>query len=397
VDAQTMSPLTARRRTDLFGDEHALFRESYREFLRREVQPHAAEWDREGIVDRGLFRKAGQVGFLGLAVPEELGGPGVADFRFNAIMAEEAAYAGLTPATLGLTLQNDVCLPYFVENGTPEQKERWLPGIASGELVTAIAMTEPGAGSDLRGIRTSAERVGDEYVLNGTKTFITNGIHSDVVIVVARTGPQEGARRLSLFVVERGMPGFERGRNLEKLGQHAQDTAELFFDDVRVPVANRLGAEGEGFAHLVANLPQERMSIAVASAAAAEAAVGWTVDHVRDRSAFGQRLGAFQGTRFTLADCHTEASVTRAFVDACLMRLVDGTLTAEDAAMAKLWATEAQGRVIDRCVQLFGGYGYMLEYPIARAYADARVTRIYGGASEIMREIVGRSLRLAGS
>jgi long-chain-acyl-CoA dehydrogenase len=378
----------------LYEHEHELFRESFRAFLAQEVAPYAEAWERDGIVPRELFLKAGEHGFLGMAVPEELGGAGAADFRFNAVISEEAAYAGVASATIGVTLQNDVCLPYFLEHATAEQRRRWVPGIASGELVTAIAMTEPGAGSDLQGMQARAVRDGDGYVLNGSKTFITNGIHADLVIVAAKTDPPAGARGLSLLVVERGMDGFQRGRKLEKIGQHAQDTAELFFNDVRVPDANLLGDEGMGFLYLVSHLAQERMSIAVGALAAAEAAIAWTVDHVRERKAFGRPIGAFQHSRFVLAECRTEVTVTRAFVEQCLRRLVAGTVSAEEAAMAKWWCSDLQGRVVDRCLQLFGGYGYMLEYPIARAYTDARVTRIYGGANEIMKEIIGRSMGL---
>jgi long-chain-acyl-CoA dehydrogenase len=360
----------------------------------REVLPDLAAWDRDGIVPRSLFHLAGEHGFLGMAVPEELGGAGADDFRFNVVIAEEASRAAANSALLGVILQNDVCLPYFLEYGTQEQRERWLPGIASGELVTAIAMTEPGAGSDLQAIQTTARRDGDDYVLSGSKTFVTNGIHADLVIVAARTDPAAGHRGLSLLVVERGMDGFERGRNLEKLGHHAQDTAELFFDGVRVPSANRLGEEGSGFRYLMSNLAQERMSIAVTGLAAAEAAVEWALEHVKDRRAFGRPIGTFQSVRFTLAECRTETSVTRPFLEACVQKLVAGDLTADEAAMAKWWCTDLQGRVVDRCLQLFGGYGYMLEYPIARAYADARVTRIFGGANEIMKELVGRSMGL---
>jgi alkylation response protein AidB-like acyl-CoA dehydrogenase len=390
-----MSTFAPPPATDLYEHEHELFRESLRAFLSAEVVPHAAQWERDGIVPRELYVKAGDSGFLGMGVPEELGGPGADDFRFSAILAEETAYLGVVGPTLGIVLQNTVCLPYFLRLCTPEQRQRWLPGIASGELVTAIAMTEPGAGSDLAGMQATATPDGDHYVLNGSKTFITNGIHADLVIVAARTDPAGGHRGLSLLVVERGMPGFERGRNLEKLGQHSQDTAELFFTDVRVPAANLLGAEGSGFLSLVGNLGEERLSIAFGALAAAEAAVGWTVDYVRERAAFGRPLGALQHVRFVLAECQTEVRVTRAFVEQCLRQLLRGTLTAEDAAMAKWWATEMQGKVIDRCLQLHGGYGYMLEYPIARAYADARVSRIFGGANEVMKDLIGRSMKLA--
>ena len=384
------------RRT-LFEDVHEDFRESYRTFLEREVvgdDGRYGEWERAGIVPREVFALAGRGGFLGMAVPERYGGAGVQDFRLNLIVGEEAQYAGVGSFGLGITLQNDICLPYFLSYCTEQQSERWLGGIASGELITAIAMTEPGIGSDLAGMSARATREGEHYVLNGTKTFITNGINADLVIVAAKTDPAERHRGISLIVVERGMEGFERGRNLEKLGQHAQDTAELSFSGVRVPVENLLGEEGEGFRYLVSNLPQERLSIAASAVAACEAALEWTLDYVRERHAFGQPIGSFQNSRFTLAELRTETDIARAFIDRCAQALDAGELTPEDAAMAKWWCTEVQGRVLDRCVQLHGGYGYMLEYPIARAFADARVTRIYGGTNEIMKEIIGRSLGL---
>jgi alkylation response protein AidB-like acyl-CoA dehydrogenase len=381
------------RRT-LFDDEHEDFRASWRTFLEREVAPHYDRWERERLVPHDVFEKAGGYGFLGMAVPEEHGGAGVDDFRFNAVLSEEAQRAGLGSVHLGMSVHSDICLPYFLSYATEEQKLRWLPGLVSGELIAAIAMTEPGTGSDLAGIATSAVRKNGEYVLNGAKTFITNGINADLVVTAVRTDRGERHRGLSLLVVERGTPGFERGRNLEKIGTHAQDTAELFFDDARVPAENLLGNEGEGFAYLVSNLPQERLSIAVAAIAAAEAALGWTVEYVRDRKAFGAPIGSFQNTRFELAEMRTEVDVGQAYVDRCVEALNAGELTAEDAAGAKWWCTELQGRVVDRCLQLHGGYGYMLEYPIARAYADARVTRIYGGSNEIMKEIVGRAMKL---
>ncbi|MCW3028823.1 MAG: Long-chain-acyl-CoA dehydrogenase [Solirubrobacterales bacterium] len=387
------------RRT-LFQDVHEDFRASFRTFLEREVigeEGRYGEWERQGIVPRGVFELAGRGGFLGMAVPEAYGGAGVEDFRFNLIIGEEAQRAGVGSFGLGITLHNDICLPYFLSYCDERQRERWLPGIASGELITAIAMTEPGIGSDLAGLSTRALRDGDHYVLDGAKTFITNGINADLVITAVRTGAgghQDRHRGISLLVVERGMEGFERGRNLEKLGQHAQDTAELSFSNVHVPVENLLGEEGEGFRYLVSNLPQERLSIAASAVAAADAALGWTLDYVRERHAFGQPIGSFQASRFTLAELRTETEIGRAYVDRCAQALDAGELTAEDAAMAKWWCTELQGRVVDRCLQLFGGYGYVLEYPIARAFADARVTRIYGGANEIMKEIVGRSMGL---
>ena len=370
------------------------FRDSFRTFLQREIRPHYDDWERAGIVPREAFAAAGEHGFLAMAVPERHGGAGVADFRFNVVVNEETQRAGVAGYGLGITLHNDICLPYFLEYCTEEQAERWLPGIASGELITAIAMTEPGIGSDLGGMSATAVRDGDDYIVNGGKTFITNGINSDLIITAVKTDPAQKHRGISLLVVERDTPGFERGRNLEKVGQHAQDTAELFFSDARVPAANLLGQENAGFGYLVSNLAQERLSIAVAGLAASEAALGWTLDYVRDRRAFGRAVGTFQNSRFVLADVATEIEVTRAFVDRCIERLGRGELSVEQAAMAKLWCTELQGRVVDRCLQLHGGYGYMVEYPIARAWADARVTRIYGGANEIMKEIVGRSLGL---
>jgi alkylation response protein AidB-like acyl-CoA dehydrogenase len=381
------------RRT-LFDDEHEDFRASWRTFLEREVAPHYDKWEHERLIPREVFAKAGGHGFLGMAVPDEHGGAGVDDFRFNAVLSEEAQRAGLGSVHLGMSVHSDICLPYFLSYATEEQKRRWLPGLVNGELIAAIAMTEPGTGSDLAGISATAVRKGDEYVVNGAKTFITNGINADLVITAVRTDRSERHRGLSLLVVERDTPGFERGRNLEKIGTHAQDTAELFFDDAHVPAENLLGNEGEGFAYLVSNLPQERLSIAVAAVAAAEAAIGWTVEYVRDRKAFGTPIGSFQNTRFELAEMRTEVDVGQAYVDRCVEALNAGELTAEDAAGAKWWCTELQGRVVDRCLQLHGGYGYMLEYPIARAYADARVTRIYGGSNEIMKEIVGRAMKL---
>jgi alkylation response protein AidB-like acyl-CoA dehydrogenase len=381
----------------LFQDVHHDFRDSFRTFLQREVVGDVGrygEWERAGIVPREVFAKAGAGGFIGMSVPERYGGAGAKDFRFNLIVGEETQRAGVGSFGLGITLLNDICLPYFERYCTERQRERWLPGIASGELITAIAMTEPGTGSDLAAISTSARRDGDHYVLDGAKTFITNGINADLVIVAAKTDPRGRHRGISLLVVERDVEGFARSRKLQKIGQHAQDTAELSFDGVRVPHENLLGEEGEGFIYLVSNLPQERLSIAASAVAAAEAALAWTLDYVRERRAFGQPIGTFQSARFALAEAHTEVDIARAYVDRCVLELDAGTLTAEDAAMAKWWCTDLQGRVVDRCVQLHGGYGYMLEYPIARAYADARVTRIYGGANEIMKEIIGRSLGL---
>ena len=379
---------------DLFDDEHEQLRVSFRAWLTNEVMPHRDEWDAAGIVPRELFAAAGTLGFLGFDVPEAYGGAGVRDFRFNLVINEEVQASGSGAVGLGLTLHNDICLPYFLRYCTDEQRARWLPGIAAGTLITAIAMTEPAIGSDLASMSTTAIRDGDHYVVNGSKTFITNGINADLVITAVKTDPSQRHAGMSLLVLERGMEGFERGRNLEKIGQHAQDTAELFFSDVAVPVANLLGSEGEGFRLLVANLPQERLSIAAAGVAAARAALGWTLEYVKERKAFGQTIGSFQNTKFVLAEVATEVEVAQAFVDKCVVALNDERLSAEDAAMAKWLCTELQKRAVDRCLQLFGGYGYMLEYPIARAYADARITTIYGGTTEIMKEIIGRNLGL---
>jgi alkylation response protein AidB-like acyl-CoA dehydrogenase len=378
----------------LFTDDHQAFRESFAAFIAKEMVPHYADWERDGIAPRDLFAAAGQYGFLGIAVPEQHGGGGTKDFRFNMVLAEELAAAGIGGAGLGLTLHNDITTPYFIEYCNDEQAARWLPGIASGVLITAIAMTEPGTGSDLAGIAATAIRDGDEYVLNGSKTFITNGINSDLVIVVAKTDPSQRHAGMSLLVVERGMAGFERGRNLEKVGMHSQDTAELFFNDVRVPVANLLGDEGKGFNYLTANLAQERLSIAVSGVASARAALDWTVAYVKERTAFGQPIGSFQNSKFTLAEVKTGVDVAQAYVDQCVLELNAGELSAAEAAQAKYWCTELQQRSVDQCLQLFGGYGYMLEYPIARAYADARITSIYGGTTEVMKTIIAKSLGL---
>jgi alkylation response protein AidB-like acyl-CoA dehydrogenase len=379
------------RRT-LFESEHVDYREAVNRFVAEEISPHHAEWERAGIVPRELFVRAAEKGLLAMQVPEEYGGLGVDDFRFNQIVVEAVSEAGDAGSGLGITLHNDICLPYFTDQCNDEQKRRWLPGIADGSLITAVAMTEPEMGSDLAGLRTTAIRDGDEYVVNGSKTFITNGINSDLVIIAVKTDPAERHRGISLLILERGMPGFERGRNLDKVGLHAQDTAELFFEDVRVPVQNRLGEEGEGFRYMTANLAQERLSIALAGVAAARGVLRATLEYVRERRAFGQAVGSFQNSRFVLAEMATEIELATTFCDQAVLALNDGRLSAEDAAMAKWYATELQGRVVDRCVQLHGGYGYMLEYPVARAFVDARVTRIYGGTTEIMKEIVGRSL-----
>ena len=376
----------------LLDDSHDLFRESFRTFVAREIVPHHDAWESAGIVDRSMFRAAGAAGFLGMAAPEAHGGGGNADFRFNVVIAEELARAGVVSSGFCIWLHNDVCLPYFLSGTTPDQQARWLPGICSGELMCAIAMTEPGIGSDLASMTTTAIADGDHYVVNGSKTFITNGINASLVITAVKTDPAQRHRGMSLLVVEDGTEGFERGRNLDKIGLHAQDTAELFFADARVPVANRLGEEGTGFTQLVGKLAQERLSMAVMGVAHARQAFEWTLGYAKERQAFGQPIGSFQSSRFTLAELHTELTIAEQHLDRCVEALDAGELTAEEAAAAKWWCTELQKRCVDACLQLHGGYGYMTEYPIARAWLDARVQTIYGGTTEIMKEIVGRSL-----
>jgi alkylation response protein AidB-like acyl-CoA dehydrogenase len=378
------------RRT-LFDDTHELFRKSFGTFVDKEIAPYHEDWEAAGIIDKAMFRKAGELGFLGFDVPEKYGGAETADFRFNAVIAEEIARAGVYPSAACIGLHNDVGVGYIL-SGNEEQKERWLPGVCSGELMTAIAMSEPGAGSDLASVRTTAIRDGDVYVLNGSKTFISNGIHADLFIVACKTDPRQRHRGMSLLILEAGMPGFERGRKLQKIGMRAQDTAELSFVDVRVPVGNLLGEEGSGFFQLVENLPQERLSISVNAVAQAEAALTWTLDYAKERHAFGQPIASFQHNRFALAEMRTELDIARIYIDAQIQALNDGDLSAEDAAKGKWWTTELQWRILDRCLQLHGGYGYMEEYPIARAWRDGRVQRIYGGTNEIMKEIVGRAM-----
>jgi long-chain-acyl-CoA dehydrogenase len=376
----------------LYEPIHGEFRALCREFLAREAVPFHADWEKAGIVDRDVWRKAGKAGLLGPDIDEEYGGGGQRDFRFNAVLIEEIISAGCSG--LGFTLHNDVNAPYLAELTTPEQRQRWLPGFCSGEIITAIAMSEPGAGSDLAGVRTSAVRDGEHYVLNGQKTFITNGEMADLVIVVAKTDPSAGAHGVSLIAVETGTPGFSRGRRLEKVGLKANDTAELFFDDCRVPLANLIGTENSGFYHLMANLPRERLSIAVSAVAAAEKILSITMEYARQRQAFGRPVGTFQHNRFLLAELSTEVTIARTFVNHCVAEFNAGRLSVSDAAMAKWWTTELQNRVADRCVQLHGGYGYMLEYPVAKAWLDSRVQTIYGGTTEIMKEIIGRGLGL---
>ncbi len=374
----------------LFEPEHELFRESYRAFLDKHVKPFHDQWEKDKIVDRGVWLEAGKQGYLGMAVPEEYGGGGNPDFRYNTVVCEETVagrYSGL-----GFALHNDVIAPYLLDQTNDEQKARWLPKFCTGEMITAIAMTEPGTGSDLQGIKTRAVREGDHYILNGSKTFITNGINADLVIVVAQTNPEKGAQGFSLLGVERGMEGFERGRHLDKVGLDAQDTAELSFTDVRVPVENLIGEEGMGFIYLMQNLPQERLSIAIMAAAAMESVLEETLQYVKERKAFGKPIGSFQNSRFLLAELATEATAVRILTDEFIRLHLEGKLTADQAAMAKWWTTEAQVKLVDRCVQLHGGYGYMREYGVARAFLDARVQTIYGGTTEIMKEIIGRGL-----
>jgi alkylation response protein AidB-like acyl-CoA dehydrogenase len=375
----------------IFTDEHEQFRATVARFVRDEVVPYHDGWEREGMVPRELWKKAGELGLLCTDVPAEYGGGGVADFRYNVIVTEELVKVGASG--VGFPLHNDVIVPYLLAHATDEQQRRWLPAMSSGEVITAIAMTEPATGSDLAAIGTTAIRQEDgSYLLNGSKTFITNGILADLVIVVAKTDPDAKHGGISLLVVERGMEGFSRGRKLDKIGMHAQDTAELVFEDVRVPAANLLGNEGEGFLSLMQALPQERLSIAVGAIAGAEAALEQTLAYCKEREAFGRPIGSFQNTRFMLAEMRTKVTVGRQFVDRCIELHDRGELPVDEAAMAKYWTTDLLGEVVDGCVQLFGGYGYMREYPIARAFVDARVQRIYGGTNEIMKEIIGRSM-----
>lgn len=379
------------RRT-IFTEEHELFRETARAYYLRECTPYAEQWERDGQVSRAAWQAAGKAGLIGWEFPEEYGGQGVRDFRYNAIMAEEMAATGAVG--IGLGLQNDVLPPYLTKLTSDEQKARWLPGVVSGETICALALSEPAAGSDLKGIRTTARRDGDSWVVNGSKTFITNGILADLVIVACKTDPAAGHRGISLIVVERGTPGFERGRKLDKVGMKAQDTAELFFHDVRVPVENLIGEEGRGFYHMMQNLPTERLAIAASSLAAAQRAFGVALEYAKTRTAFGSPIGSFQANRFALADVKAKLDAARVYVDGCIMALVEGELTADEAAAAKYWTSETAWQIIDRCMQLFGGYGYVNEYEIARIWRDSRVQRVFGGTSEIMQEIIGRSLGL---
>ncbi|MBC7630134.1 acyl-CoA dehydrogenase family protein [Aeromicrobium sp.] len=377
---------------DIFDADHDAFRDTVRTFCEKEIAPHHDEWEKASIVPREVWTKAGEVGLLGFMMPEEHGGGGMSDFRYNAILTEEITRIGASG--IGFVIQTDLVSGYLLSLATEEQKQRWFATFCSGEMITAIAMTEPGTGSDLQGIKTTAVLDGDEYVINGSKTFITNGINADFVIVVCQTDPSAGAMGFSLIAVERGAEGFERGRNLDKIGLKAQDTAELFFDNVRVPATNLLGEAGQGFIYLMQNLPQERLSISVVAAAASRRMIDMTVEYVKDRKAFGKPIGSFQNSRFTLAELETEARIAQVFVDESITRLNAGTLTVEDAAMGKWWTTELQKKVADQCLQLHGGYGYMSEYPISKAYLDTRIQTIYGGTTEIMKEIIGRGMGL---
>jgi alkylation response protein AidB-like acyl-CoA dehydrogenase len=376
----------------VFEAEHEQVRETARQYLEREVAPNAQKWERERLIDRSAYLAAAKYGLIGFNMPEEFGGGGSDDFRFNAVIVEELSKFG--SAAPSLSLQNDIVGPYLTTLATQEQQERWLPGYVSGEIIGAVAMSEPGAGSDLAGIRTSAVRDGDDWILNGSKTFISAGINSDLVIVVARTDPNAGHRGFSLLVVERGMDGFNRGRKLDKMGLPAQDTAELHFDNVRVPAANLLGRENRGFYHLMRNLPSERLSIAIAAVAGARETWRGTLQYAKDRQAFGQPVGTFQHNRFVLAELDTELDIAECYVDRCLRAVVDNELTAVEAAKAKWWCTELAKKVVDACVQLHGGYGYMNEYRVARDYVDTRIQTIYGGTTEIMKDLIGRDLGL---
>ena len=373
----------------LFSHEHEQFRESVRKFFEQKAVPFHAQWEKDGHIDRALWNAAGEAGMLCSHVPEEYGGMGV-DFLYSAVVIEEQSRLGLSG--VGFSLHSDIVAPYILHYGSEEQKLHYLPKLVSGELVTAIAMTEPGTGSDLQGVKTTAVLDGDEYVINGSKTFITNGWLADLVIVVAKTDAKAGAKGISLFLVEANTPGFSKGKRLEKVGMKAQDTSELFFQDVRIPKANMLGKEGMGFVYLMQELPQERLTVGVGAIASAEAALQWTKDYVRERKAFGKPVAEFQNTRFKLAEMATEIQVGRVFVDRCLELHLDKKLDVPTAAMLKYWGTDLQCKVIDECVQLHGGYGYMWEYPIARAWADSRVQRIYAGTNEIMKEIISRAL-----
>jgi alkylation response protein AidB-like acyl-CoA dehydrogenase len=376
----------------LYGPDHEAYRETVREFLAREVVPHQHDWDRERWIDRSVFARAAKAGIYALQIDERYGGAGESDYRYRMVVCEEVARINALSFGLTISLQDDLVLHYLLDLTNDEQRQRWLAGFATGELIGALAMTEPGAGSDLRGIRTTARRDGDHWILNGQKTFISSGIMADVVVVAARTDPQGGSRGFSLFVVERDTPGFERGRKLDKIGLPAQDTAELFFHDAQVPAANLLGEEGRGLGYLMSHLPRERLGVTAKAMATTRAIFEITVEYCRERNAFGEPLTALQNTRFELAEMATEIDVAEAYVDKSVLAFNAGELTPIDAAKGKWYLSELQKGVIDRCLQLHGGYGYMTEYPVARAYLDTRVQTIYGGTTEIMKEVIGRSL-----
>jgi alkylation response protein AidB-like acyl-CoA dehydrogenase len=380
----------------LYEPDHEAYRETVREFLAREVAPHQDEWDRQHWIDRGVFARAAKAGVYALQIDERYGGAGEPDYRYRMIVCEEVARINALSFGLTISLQDDLVLAYLLDLTTDEQKQRWLPGIAAGELIGALAMTEPGAGSDLKAIRTTARRAGDEWILNGQKTFISSGIMSDVVVVAARTDPEGGSGAFSLFVVERDTPGFERGRQLEKIGLPAQDTSELFFNDARVPAANLLGDVGRGLPYLMSHLPRERLGVSAKAMATTRAIFDLTVDYCRQRTAFGKPLTGNQHVRFELAEMDTEIDIAQAYVDQSVRAFNAGDLTPVDAAKGKWFVSELQKRVIDRCLQLHGGYGYMAEYPVARAYLDTRVQTIYGGTTEIMKEIIGRDIAAGG-
>jgi len=381
----------------LFTLEHESFRDSFKRFMEKEIAPFHEAWEDQGYVDREVWRKAGINGFLCMTLPENYGGAG-ADKLYSVVQMEELARAGFTG--IGYGLHNEIVAPYLLNYGTEEQKQKYLPKFASGEMVGAIAMSEPAAGSDLQGVKTSAIKQADgSYLLNGSKTFITNGWHADLVIVVAKTNPSEGAKGTSLFLIERGMPGFEKGKRLKKLGLKAQDTSELFFENVKVPASQLLGGanyEGKGFICLMEQLPWERLQIAISAVAAAQAAIDWTIEYTQDRQVFGKAVANYQNTRYKLAEMQTEVQIARVFVDKCCELVNEDLLDTQTASMAKYWCTDLQCKVMDECVQLHGGYGYMWEYPITRAFADARVQRIYGGTNEIMKEVISRGMGLAG-
>jgi alkylation response protein AidB-like acyl-CoA dehydrogenase len=376
----------------LYDADHEVYRDTVRQYLTKEIVPHYEKWEEDGLIDREVWKSAAETGLLGLLVAEEYGGAAVNDYRFRYVVCEEIARSATTCFGIGTSLHDDVAIPYIQDLGTEEQKQRWLPGMADGSLIGAVAMTEPGTGSDLRGISTTATVDGDHYVINGSKIFITNGIHADVVTVVVRTGSGSGSDAFSLIVVEEGTPGFSKGRKLKKAGLASQDTAELVFQDARVPRENLLGQVGDGLWQLMLHLPLERLSVVAISMAGARAAYEWTVKYVFERKAFGKPVGSFQNSKFVLAEIATELDVAEAYVDNIVKAYNQGLLTAVDAAKAKWWASELQKSTVDRCLQLHGGYGYMMEYPIARAFGDSRPMTILGGTTEIMKEIIGRDI-----